>query len=205
MKRCAPFDHGAPGLYQGNLKLFLENSRRRGFTLLEMCIVLFIIMLLLAAALPAIQTAFVEQSVRRDSHELALMVKTAMMQSADQHRAYIIELTRSSMMLHPASQPSPEGDSAPPAGNSDDASATGDNSAPENIDITHSIDSLNRVLLPDPEKPRAWLPAFSSSWLFQPGALCPAPRVRISRGNAWIELSFNPLTGNVEDEAAYFP
>src|SRR5277367_3057384 len=99
MKRCASPHQGAPGLSWAD-------SCRRGFTLLEMCMVLFIITLLLAAALPAIQTAFVEKAVRNDSHELALMVKTAMLQSADEHRAYIIDLTRSTITLHPV----PDGD-----------------------------------------------------------------------------------------------
>ena len=43
------------------------------------------------------------------------------------------------------------------------------------------------------------------SWTFQPNELCPATRVRLSRGNAWLEMSFNALTGNVEKETTYFP
>ena len=53
-----------------------------GFTLLEMCMVLFIIALLFGVTMPAMQSAFVEQAVRRDAHQLALMVKTAMIQSS---------------------------------------------------------------------------------------------------------------------------
>ena len=40
---------------------------------------------------------------------------------------------------------------------------------------------------------------------FKPGELCPASRVHLGRGDAWLEMSFNALTGNVENEAAYFP
>ena len=45
----------------------------------------------------------------------------------------------------------------------------------------------------------------NTSWTFKPGELCPAMRVRITRGDAWLEMSFSALTGNVEDEKTYFP
>jgi len=189
MKRCAPLDHGAPGWHL---------LSRRGFTLLEMCTVLFIIMLLLAAALPSIQTAFIEKSVRDDSHELALMVKTAMLQSADEHRPYTIDFTRTTMTLHPVSDPSQNGEAK-------DGNAAGGNPASDDSAITYAIDGADHLQLPDPEKPKAWLPVLSASWLFRPGELCPAPRVRFIRGDAWLELSFNALTGNVENEDSYFP
>ncbi len=154
--------------------------------------VLFIIMLLLAAALPAMQTAFVEKAVRNDSHELALMVKTATLQSVDEHRAYVIELTRRTMTLHPVADPESNDD-------------TKEEDAPDDKTISYAIDSSNQIQLPDPEKPKHWLPVTATSWLFRPGALCPAPRVRLVRGNAWVVLGFNALTGNAEEEDAFFP
>ena len=44
-----------------------------------------------------------------------------------------------------------------------------------------------------------------TTWVFQPGALCPATKVRLERDNAWLEFTFNALTGNVDEEKAYFP
>ncbi|MEI9999922.1 MAG: prepilin-type N-terminal cleavage/methylation domain-containing protein [Verrucomicrobiota bacterium] len=41
------------------------------FTLLEMCMVLFIIALLFAVTMPAMQSAYSEHAVREDSHQLA--------------------------------------------------------------------------------------------------------------------------------------
>ena len=40
---------------------------------------------------------------------------------------------------------------------------------------------------------------------FVPGDLCPATKVRLTRGDSWLEMTFNALTGNVETESAYFP
>src|SRR5258708_4071627 len=73
--------HGSPGPFEDGNRLVVP-LRRGGFTLLELCMVLFIIALLFGLAMPSVESAFVEQGVRRDAHQLALMVKTAMMQSA---------------------------------------------------------------------------------------------------------------------------
>ena len=63
-----------------------------------------------------------------------------------------------------------------------------------------------KLLTPDPQKTDGWLAMpDGTQWVFQPGELCPATRVRLARGDAWVEMSFNALTGNVENEGANFP
>jgi prepilin-type N-terminal cleavage/methylation domain-containing protein len=182
-------------------------SSRRGYTLLEMCVVMFILLLFLTAGLPAIQSAFTEQDLRSDSRELALCVRTAVLQSNDQHRPYVIELTSSNFYLHPVEPLVEQNDGAGqnvPAGN--DANAD-PNSAPhlEDVEEMHTLNKPTKLLVPDPEKPKAWIPLTPTQWVFHPGTLYIVPRVRFTRGDAWIELGFNPLTGNVEDESNYFP
>jgi hypothetical protein len=164
-----------------------------------MCIVLFIIVLLLGVTMPAIQSAFVETAVRKDSHQLALMVKTAMLQTAEQHRPYDIDLTSTTMALHPAQ--------ADPAAVPDVPQAVDNNNAPliEDIEANTTLDPANKLMEPDPIKVNAWTEMSPTTWTFEPGELCPTTRVRFARGEAWIELSFNPLTGNVENESTYFP
>ena len=164
--------------------------------------VLVIIAILAGVTMPAIQSAFVEQAVRRDAHQLALMVKTAMIQSAEQHRAYVIDLTGATMALHPVGEAPADPDASP---STDGADAAANNSATENVKVTSDLDAQNKLLAPDPQKTSAWIDMPQTSWIFQPGELCPATRVRLTRGNAWVEMSFDALTGNVENEAAYFP
>ena len=165
--------------------------------------VLVIIAILAGIAMPSMQSAFTEQSLRQDSHQLALMVKTAMIQSAEQHRGYVIDLTETSMALHPA------GIAA--AADADDSTTTDDTSdatasTTVNVTITKDLDPANKLLAPDAVKVDGWDPMPDhTQWAFEPGELCPATRVRLSRGAAWVEMSFNALTGNVENEKSYLP
>jgi prepilin-type N-terminal cleavage/methylation domain-containing protein len=206
MNRSHPH-HGAPGPAGEEGRIF-NRARARGFTLLEMCIVLLIIALLLGVTLPALHTAFEEQAVRRDSHQLALMVKTAMIQTSEQHRPYVIDLSGSTLALHPlGATATATTDTVTDANLFADSGSTVEG-GPTMDDVTASdnLDSLNKLLAPDTSKPDAWIDMpDGTSWVFQPGELCPATRVRLSRGDSWLEMSFNALTGNVEKETTYFP
>jgi prepilin-type N-terminal cleavage/methylation domain-containing protein len=168
----------------------------RGFTLLEICFVLLIMAVLAGVTMPAIKSAFTEQAVRKDGHELALMVKTAMIQSAEQHRAYVIELTGSSASLHPMGELAPVDDTD---------SETSDKSLFADSGSTADFDPPNKLLAPDISKAGGWLDMPATTWVFQPGRLCPATHVRLQRDDSWLEMSFNALTGNVEEEKTYFP
>lgn len=160
--------------------------------------VLLIIALLATASLPAMQSAFVEQNLRKDAHQLSIMVRTAMLRSSEQNRPYAIEVTAGSVSLHPFAAATP--DAASPTGDAPVAS-----SGSEDVNASNGFDPANKLLTLDPKKAHAWIDMPPTTWLFQPGDLCPVPRVRLTRGNAWLELSFNALTGDVEDETAEFP
>ena len=181
----------------------LKRATGPGFTLLEMCIVLLIIAVLFGVTMPAMQSAFVEQGLRKDSHQLALMVKTAMIQSSEQHRPYVIDLGPTTIALHPMGEITKDADDVA----TDDIStaSAASNATLDNVAVTDELDPPNKLLAPDPLKANAWVDIPPTSWIFQPGQLCPATRIRMARGDSWIELSFAALTGNVENESTYFP
>lgn len=168
-----------------------------------MCFVLFIIALLVGLTLPSVQSGFVEQGLRNDSHELAMMVRTAMITSEEQHRAYVMELTSSTMTLHPQDETAKEPDDNDNAISPDDA--TDNSQTMPDVSMTQALDPKNKLQIPDPDKNNAWIDLPQVTWTFQPGQLCTATRVRMTRGNAWVEMSFSPLTGSVQDESSYIP
>jgi len=210
MKRRAPNDHGATGAHFSRRILLKFNEAQRGFTLLEMCAVIFIMVLLVGMSMPAMQSTFVEHAVRADSRQVSLMVKMAMLQSADRHQAYAIDLTPTTISLHPAGNADGIASKDKDEASSDQTVSTqgtddsDSSAAPHDIVMSDQLESPNKIMVPDPEKLNAWMPIPETRWLFQPGELCPATRVRISHGDSWLEMNFNPLTGNVENEDTYF-
>jgi len=198
--------HGARRPPEDGSRLFgWPHSLQRGFTLLEMVMVLMIIAILAALSMPSVESAFTEQAVRTDAHQLALMVKTAMIQSAEQHRTYVIDLSSTEMALHPAGETSTSPD-ASSATNDNDDDAAANNSGPLDVDVASKLDASNKLLTPNPQKTDAWIAMpDQTQWVFEPGELCPATRVRLKRGEAWLEMSFGALTGNVENETYSFP
>ena len=170
--------------------------------------VLLIIAIFVAATLPAIDSAFTEKSVNDDAHQLALMIKAGMLASSDEHRPYALDLSSTTFSLHPlavvsdtTSATSAGADSLMPS----DADSSEPNAAPAGTIMAYT--SSNPLSVPDPEKEpgKAWISAPATTWIFEPNELCPATPVRITRGASWVEMNFNPLTGNVENDSSYFP
>ena len=180
---------------------------RHGFTLIEICIVLLILGLLLGVLAPGIQSAFTEQTLRNDARELSLMVKTAMLRTAEEHRTYTLDLTDTSLTLTPLGEVSKDSDKTTATASSVPSSdaSTDDAIAPESTTETWHLNAQNQLLLPNSKAGRDWLPIHSAQWVFRPGELCPATAVCFVRGEARLQMSFNPLTGNVEDEKSFIP
>jgi prepilin-type N-terminal cleavage/methylation domain-containing protein len=181
--------------------LIFDRSQSRAFTLIELCIVLFILALLAAAAMPSMESAFKEQALRNDAHQLSMMVKTAVIQSEDQERPYQLTLDGKELVLMPVRDAVSQEKSDGGVG-----SAAGQDSADDQSDADVDNWTLGTGLkFPDATKKDTWESLPSVRWVFQPRGLCPLPRVRLERGSAYLEMSFNALTGDVENQAAYIP
>jgi prepilin-type N-terminal cleavage/methylation domain-containing protein len=176
---------------------FLPMTWRRGFTLLEMCIVLLILGILMGVIAPGMQSALAEAGVRSDARQLSLMVKTAMLESVEEHKIYLLDLSETNLSLgRLAPSPPEDEENAKPDQPLEQAQGTTQ---------TWTLDAWNKLLLPDPNGRGGWQRIQSTQWVFRPGELCPASRVCFTRGKARLEVSFNALTGNVEEERSVFP
>ena len=131
----------------------------------------------------------------------------------EQHQPYVIALTKSTMSLHPMGEVA-AGPDNPDANLFRDSGSTSTNAdqpieenVTSNVDVQQQLDDLNKLQVPDATKTNGWIdmPADGTQWVFQPGELCPAASIRIARGDAYLEMDFEALTGNVAGEKSYFP
>ena len=151
--------------------------------------------LLAGVATPALRSAFIEQGLRNDAGQVALLVKTAMLTSREQQQPYLLRLEGRTFSLEPVEAGT---GSKPYSAEGADESDSGSN-AIGTLSLSHP------VAFPDAEKKDQWNTLPSASWRFEPNGLCPLPRLRLQAGEAYIELGFDALTGGVEGEATYIP
>lgn len=83
--------------------------RQRAFTLIEITIVIFLIMLLLAVAVPSFSGQLSRQRLERTFDRFDALAATAQQRSVAEHRSYVLVWTRDgSIHLYPADLPASE-------------------------------------------------------------------------------------------------
>ena len=154
---------------------------------------LLIIALLAAATMPAFNSAVNEHRVREDGHQLAMMVRSAMIESTEQHRPYIIELTKfRCRSIRKANLPRKSDD--PDATLFKDSGSTNsdqpvEDTVTEDVEVEKQLEAANKLQHPTRARPTAgWTcPATDYSGCSSRGGLCAATPVRIARGDAYLE------------------
>lgn len=144
--------------------------RRDGFTLLEICIAVFIALLMLLMAVPSIQGLFSEREIKRTFDNFSALVIDAQTRAISEQRAYLIEWDDEGLLLRPV-QPS----------NRDEAKGI------TRIDFgkheAYDID-LPAALMKEPPK----------SWVFWPTGTCEAAKISYNGAAGSWTAEYNPLT-----------
>lgn len=153
-----------------------------GFTLLELGIAMFIILLLVGTAIPAISSMIAENRLRQSAKELQLYAMTARRQAMLENRVYEIVLTEKGFVLGPYLAEENKGAAV--------------NSYNLPTDARYTLQRLGDKEFHPPE---------GAPWLFQPDGLCEPIRARFQREKSWMEFEFNPLTAKAQGETDYFP
>lgn len=150
----------------------------RGYTLLEIAIVVAIIVLLVGAAIP-LSSGFVrEQRLRDVVREILIMAKTARTEAMTSgNRAVIIFDKKAFGLLRPGDEEPSEIYQLPGGMVYDILPFGGD-----------------RRERPDGQR-----------WVFQPSGLLEPLTVRVIEDEAWMEVRFDPLTAALSDESYYIP
>jgi len=154
----------------------------RGFTLLEMGLVLFILLLIVGVAIPVTSGLFAEERLRQHANELLLYARTARRLAVSENRPYEIRFAEKAFLLEPYIA----GKSARDAVVSSHDMAS---------DTLYSVQRWGDKKFGKPE---------DESWIFQPSGICEPIRVHFQNGGNWIEFAFNPLTARAEEETYHF-
>lgn len=161
-----------------------------GFTLLEMIIALFILMLVLGMAVVATRNVFADEDIRQANRKLQTFAKTARRQACLEGRPWEIVFKPGLWSLKPV---------APSV-----ATEHSDLSAAEPKTVEYQVPTTMRWKI-KVWGSKTWETPKEASWIFTPSGLCAPNRFRLERGTSWMELSFNALTANVQDEEFYLP
>lgn len=210
---------------------------RAAYTILEICLVLFIIALIVGASIPFTGGLIAEQQLREPARQIELLARTARHLATLQQRPYVLILNADHIILQPYSEADPL---APFQIASTAATANASNSplvstnkatitttfSTANLSSTNnavsSFDDAPVYTLLDPvtqeyEIPekvsftvrgwqeKDWYPPEDRTWIFPPTGLCEPLEIRVQKGEAYIENTYDPLTGSIKSERFYLP
>ena len=147
---------------------------RQAFTLIEIAITVFIILMMLTLAVPSLRGVMADRRLRRSLDELNTFVRTAQERSVADRRTYLISWQQDQLILRP------------------EAFAKGEDETPT---ATLALRRGDAFLL---ELPAALADDPPADWAFWPSGTC-EPAIVSFKGNGgtWT-ASYSPLTARPE-------
>lgn len=173
-----------------NLERVTLNLGRRssGFTLLELVIVLVIMALLMGVAVVNFEGVGAERDLRRPASELQRMTKEAVRRAGLHERPqFILFDARGFAMRYKT--------------DANGRAEPGDNAVwQRRVDLPPDMKlSLRRFGM------NKFTPAAGQRLSIAPGGLCEPVTARFELGASWLEITLDPLSGGVGDEAMHIP
>ena len=175
------------------MRPFLHSSKvkpRRGFTLIEIMLTLFVLVVILGLCIPVAGPIFEEMSLREPARQLQTLAKTARYRAVNERRGYQIVLNPHEIVLEPSGTKA--SNTSAPAAASDDPEAAED-PEPEPESIVFPADASVAFRFKESEK---WTSPHDELWKCAPTGLCRPIQLRVTRGASSVEFSVEPLTAN---------
>lgn len=149
-------------------------QRAPGFTLIEIAISVFILMLLLLLAIPSVSGVMADRRLHRSLDALNEIVRQAQEHSVRERRPYLIVWQKKAIILRPEEISQDEGD-APVA--------------------MLALDKGHAFVL---RLPAALEKKAAAQWIFWPSGTCEPANVRFKGPNGSWEVNYSPLTARPE-------
>ncbi|MBV8640264.1 MAG: hypothetical protein JO070_02680, partial [Verrucomicrobia bacterium] len=154
--------------------------RAAGFTILEVCVVLFIVAVLFVVAVPPAAHLFDEEKLQAPIRELQAFARTARRNAMMEDRSYEVLLLNDSYVLRPV----------------DNGKETEKKPITYGLpsDVTFAIKRLGD---------REFRKEADARWIFSANGLCEPITFLFQRGSDWIRCRADPLTATIENEESF--
>lgn len=173
------------------------NKPQRGFTLIEIVMVLALAAVVMGSAIGLVAYSSDERILRKTSGEIELMAKQARMLAILHQTPYALEFSESGIHLLPLAQASADqkGTSLSHSPPVDPGTAAPDESRQLTLEsgMTLSVRRWNTDVLINLEKNSVQI------WRFDPDGLCEPLAVHLVYGKSWSEDTYHPLTATIND------
>jgi prepilin-type N-terminal cleavage/methylation domain-containing protein len=147
-------------------------KRRGGFTLIEMAISIFILLLIMVLAVPSIRGVLADKRLKRTLEAMNQLVHKAQDHSVHERRPYVIEWQKRAVSLHPA------------ALSEDD---------PKTPTATLVLEKGYAYIL---RLPAALEKGPFAQWIFWPSGGCEPATITFKGPPGSWEVNYSPLTGH---------
>jgi Tfp pilus assembly protein FimT len=149
----------------------------RAFTILEVCVVLFIIAVMFSVAMPTASHLLEEEKLQGPIRELQTFARTARRNAIMENRNYEVLLLNDSYLLRPVD------------GSKDSGQKPITYELPDGVTF-----SIKRV------GDREFRPQEDASWFFSANGLCEPLKFLFQRKGDWVRFRVDPLTATIQKE-----
>lgn len=152
----------------------------KGFTILEVCVVLFIIAVIFVVAVPPATHLMAEESLQRPIRELQTFAKTARRKAMMEDRAYAVLLLDDGYVLQPVTSEK-NGEPAP---------------------MKYQLPSDVRFEIKRPGE-REFKRTEDARWIFSSNGLCEPLTFLFQQHGNWVRFGVDPLTATVQQQESF--
>ncbi len=148
-----------------------------GFTLLEVCVVLFIVAVLFVVTVPPAAHLLDEERLQKPIRELQNFARTARRNAMMENRTYEVLLLSESYLLKPVDE------------------KKGANQTEQTYDLPSDVTFAVKRL-----GDRGFLKQTDGTWLFAPNGICEPINFIFQRKGDWVRFQVDPLTATIQNE-----
>lgn len=182
----------------------MKLRHQRGFTLLEMVIVLALIGLAMGGAIALFITTSAERRLKGISGDLELLAKRARAVSMVQQTPYAITIFEQSARLSPLVEAGYTDDQLRERQDIEAAAMQSGRPAPKFSPVRETVSLEGYAVAVRRWGSDNWMPMLRSDpqvWRFDPNGICEPMGIRAEYEDGWIEMEFHPLNASIRDRS----